>query len=115
MKRLLGAWAAAGAAVPIAAKPPSSASLLKISRRAGRAMVSSLLHQARAVASASLLRGRLARRAEPADDQVGDLDVVLVHHQHVAVALDAERGQVKELGGAAGRVDGADRLIADIA
>src|SRR5215469_9663636 len=53
--------------------------------------------------------------AEPGDDQIGDLQVVLVHHQHVAVALDAERRQVKEFGSAAGRIDGVDRLIADLA
>ena len=38
---------------------------------------------------------------EPADDQVGDLQVVLVHHQHVAVALVAGLGQQQELGRAA--------------
>src|SRR5450755_3564915 len=65
--------------------------------------------------SNSLLRGQFGRRAEPADDQVGDLDIVLVHHQHVAVALDAETGQVQELGGPAGGIDGTDRLVADIA
>jgi hypothetical protein len=32
--------------------------------------------------------------ADPIDDYIGDLEIVLAHHDHVAVALDVQRGQV---------------------
>jgi hypothetical protein len=40
---------------------------------------------------------------DPADDHLGDLQVVLVHHQHVAVAFVARLGQQQQLGRAARR------------
>ena len=43
----------------------------------------------------SLLR-MLDVLVDPVDDDVGDLQVVLVLHEHVAVALDAEVGQGDE-------------------
>src|SRR5262245_202380 len=53
--------------------------------------------------------------AEPADDQVGDRQVVLVHHQHVTVALLADLGQQQQPGGAAGSLDRIDGRKATVA
>src|SRR5262245_25678024 len=53
--------------------------------------------------------------AEPADDQVGDLQVVLVDHQHVAVALLADLRQQQQPGGAAGSLDRIDGRNATVA
>src|SRR5262249_27955619 len=44
--------------------------------------------------------------AEPADDQIGDLQVVPVQHQHVAVALVARLRQQQEFAGATCLFDG---------
>src|SRR5579862_398294 len=111
MKRLPGACAAAGVTAPAAARPASAASLRKKSRRCDSIMVSSrgVRGYCRAwpvfggpcarLTAKSVLGDRLA---EPADDHVGDLQIVLLHHHHVAVALDAGGRQVEELGDAAG-------------
>src|SRR6516164_11534329 len=47
-------------------------------------------------------------------DQVGDLQVVLVHHHHVVVALDAEVGQHDEPAHSSGRADGLDAVVAQL-
>jgi hypothetical protein len=41
----------------------------------------------------SRLPGQALAR-EPGLDQLGDLDVVLVHHDHVRIAVDAGLGQI---------------------
>src|SRR5262249_36001857 len=63
----------------------------------------------------SLPLSRGHARPQPPDDQVGDLQVVLVHHQHVAVALVAGLRQQQELGRAAGGLDGVDGRGAAVA
>src|SRR5215468_6334096 len=63
--------------------------------------------------SVALARGRVL--PEPADNQVGDRKVILIHHQHVGVALVAGLEQQQELGRAAGRLDGVDGRGAAVA
>ena len=53
-----------------------------------------------ALARARLLRQPLA--LEPFLDQGGDLGIVLVHHHHVRIALDAGLRQVDDIDAAAG-------------
>ena len=53
--------------------------------------------------------------AEPFLDQVGDLAVVLVHHHHVGIALDADLGQVNHIDFSSGRTDRVGIIEADLA
>jgi len=52
---------------------------------------------------------------DPADDQVGDRHVVLVQHQHVAVALPAHLGEQQVPRGAARGLMRLDRADASLA
>ena len=49
---------------------------------------------------------------DPLQDQIGDLQVVLVLHDHVAVAADAAVRRVEHLRLTAGRLEAADQRLA---
>src|SRR5262249_38640297 len=55
--------------------------------------------------------GDASALAEPMDDQIGDLKVVLFHHHHVAVPFYAE----SRVHGPLDAVDGGDRFVAELA
>jgi hypothetical protein len=65
--------------------------LIKNGRRATRPIskASSALRDMDELVSSVLGDG--GALAEPVDDQIGDLEIVLVHHHHVAVASPAAR------------------------
>src|SRR5947207_13512944 len=52
---------------------------------------------------------------QPLHDHVGDLEVVAVHHHHVAVALDAHVGKDGERCAPAHGLDRVDRVAAAVA
>jgi len=51
-------------------------------------------------------------RVDPVEDQIGDLKIVLVLHDHVAVAVNAELGRVQHFGVALGSVHACDEVLA---